>query len=103
MSVTRDGNNFSTEFEVDRFLPGKCGWHFGSVEVSVSNGSSTTVPQSIVQPYDPISGESKTVNSSQDPVIIAVAITANPWAIAAFRRSPRNQFNIRWIQRVLST
>jgi hypothetical protein len=70
LSVTRDGDSFSAAFEVNRFLPGKCGWHFTSVEVQVSNGSLSAVPESIIQPYDPISGESKVANSSPDPVIL---------------------------------
>jgi hypothetical protein len=70
MSVTRDGNSFSAAIEVNRFLPGKCGWRFASVEVLVSNGPLSAGPESIIQPYDPISGESKMANSSQDPVIL---------------------------------
>jgi len=70
MSVTRDGKSFSAALEVNRFLPGQCGWHFEAVEVSVSNGPLSTGPESIIQPYDPISGESKMTNSSQDPVIL---------------------------------
>jgi hypothetical protein len=70
MSVARDGNSFSAALEVNRFLPGKCGWHFASVEAQVSNGHLSDRPETIIQPYDPISGESKVVNSSLDPVIL---------------------------------
>lgn len=70
LSVNKDGNSFSAVLEIDRFLPGKCGWHFASVAVVVSDGRSSAGPESIIQPYDPISGESKMINSSTDPVIL---------------------------------
>lgn len=68
--VSREGNKFSAAFEVDRFAPGKCGWHLAAVTVQISNGKFTFGPATIVQPPDYRSGEGKSVNSSDDPVIL---------------------------------
>jgi hypothetical protein len=71
LSVSRDGDKFSATIEVDRFVPGKCGWHFTGVLVQVSNGKFSFGPAYIVQAIDYMrSGEGKSFNSSDDPVIL---------------------------------
>jgi hypothetical protein len=70
IALSRDGNKFSAEFDVDRFVPGKCGWHLAAVLVKVSNGKLSFGPAYIIQPPDHQTGEGKTFNSSDDPVIL---------------------------------
>jgi hypothetical protein len=69
--VSREDNKFSASFEVDRFVPGKCGWHLAAVVVQISNGNYSFGPATILQPPDYRNGESKALNSSDDPVILS--------------------------------
>jgi hypothetical protein len=66
--VSREDNNFSAAFEVDRFAPGKCDWHFAAVEIQVSRGKFSFPPAHIIQAPDQNSGETRTFSSSDDPV-----------------------------------
>jgi hypothetical protein len=67
--VSRGDDEFSAAFEVDRFVPGKCGWHLAAVVVHISNGH-YSFAATIVQPPDYRNGESESFNSSDDPVIL---------------------------------
>ena len=68
MPVSREDNKFSAEFEVDRFAPGKCDWHFAAVEIHVSKGKVSFPPAHIIQSPNQNSGETRTFSSSDDPV-----------------------------------
>jgi hypothetical protein len=68
--VFREDSKFSAALEVDRFVPGKCGWHLAAVVAQISNGSHSFRPATILQPPDYRNGESKSLNSSDDPVIL---------------------------------
>jgi hypothetical protein len=68
--VSREDNKFSAVFAVDRFVPGKCGWHLAAVVVQISNGNYSFGPATILQPPDYRNGESESLNSSDDPVIL---------------------------------
>jgi len=70
LSVARAGEGFSAGFDVDPFLPGKCGWHFAAINVRVSKGQLSTVAH-IIQAYDPRINESQGINSSAEPVIMS--------------------------------
>jgi hypothetical protein len=70
LPVTRSKDRYTTSFVVDRFLPGRCGWHFAHVEATIQKGSKTSLPTEFIHAYGLGATETKTVNSSGEPVTL---------------------------------
>jgi hypothetical protein len=69
--VTRSASHFSASFVVDRFLPGRCGWHFMGVAADIQKGKRSSGPTLMIHAYEPgRSMETKTIDSSAMPVTL---------------------------------
>lgn len=70
LEVSRNGEKYSTEFVVDRFQPGRCGWQFSRVTAHVSKADLVSIPASIISDHLSVSDENWSTNSQDTAVVL---------------------------------
>ena len=87
LPLARSGEQYTSSFVVDRFLPGRCGWHFALVLAEVHKGKATSGPTVFIQSFESgRSMETKVINSSRDPVTLRCRMltTSSPSCLPPF-------------------
>ncbi|MEZ5658220.1 MAG: hypothetical protein R3E83_06725 [Burkholderiaceae bacterium] len=49
LPVHRDDQRIISEFTVDRYLPGRCGWQFAGVSAAVSKGQTVSIARTVIR------------------------------------------------------
>jgi hypothetical protein len=69
IDLAQHGNEYTAELAVDRFLPGRCGWHFSGVSAQVSKATQSTSRNSVIRIPDGHTPESSHYNSEPTAVV----------------------------------